>query len=112
MAISESFEAYVLEQLSSVNGLSSRRMFGGVGISADGLSFALIDEDTLYLKVDDTNRGDFEAIEMGPFRPYGDDRAMQYYQVPVDVLEDSDALQAWAQKAIGVARAAKAKKRR
>ena len=112
MAVSKSFEAYVLEQLSSVNGLSSRRMFGGVGISAEGLSFALIDDDTLYLKVDDTNRGDFEAIDMGPFRPYGDDRAMQYYQVSVDVLEDADALQAWARKAIDVARSAKTKKRR
>ncbi len=49
---------------------------------------------------------------MEPFRTYGDERAMQYYEVPIEVLEDEDALQRWAAKAIAVARRAKQRKRR
>jgi len=87
-------------------------MFGGVGIYADKLFFALIDDDTLYFKVDDSNRPDFERLGMKPFQPYGEGgEIMQYYQVPTDLLEDLEALRPWAEKAIAVA-ARKAKGKR
>lgn len=83
-------------------------MFGGVGIYASDLFFALLDNDTLYFKVDDTTRGGFEARGMGPFRPYGDaGEVMQYYEVPEDVLEDPEVLANWVEAAIVVARTAK-----
>jgi len=86
-------------------------MFGGVGIYADQLFFALIDDDTLYFKVDDSNRPDFERLGMKPFQPYGEGgEIMQYYQVPTDLLEDLEALRPWAEKAIAVA-ARKARRR-
>jgi len=79
-------------------------MFGGVGIYSGELFFALIADDTLYFKVDDSNRADFEARAMGPFRPYGEDgEAMQYYHVPEDLIEDPEALRPWAEKAIAAA---------
>jgi DNA transformation protein len=87
-------------------------MFGGVGIYSGDLFFALIAEDALYLKGDDTNRGLFEGRGMGPFRPYGPDgEVMQYYQVPADVLEDVDVLRSWAETALSVAGRARAKRR-
>ena len=49
---------------------------------------------------------------MEPFRPYGDERAMQYYEVPIAVLEDVDALRDWAAKAVEVAQCARKRKRR
>ncbi|HYR10691.1 MAG TPA: TfoX/Sxy family protein, partial [Longimicrobium sp.] len=79
-------------------------MFGGVGVYSDGLFFALMAGETLYLKVDDSNRGDFEAIGMGPFRPFDDDKPMGYYELPADLLEDTEALRPWIDKAIDVAR--------
>jgi len=88
-------------------------MFGGVGIYSGELFFALIADDTLYFKVDDSNRGDFEARRMGPFRPYGEDgESMQYYQVPEDLIEDPEALRPWAEKAIAVAGQKRAKRSR
>ena len=57
-------------------------MFGGVGIYAQGLFFALIAEDRLYFKVDDTTRPSFEQRGMEPFRPFGEDSAMGYYELP------------------------------
>ena len=92
--------------------ITAKNMFGGVGLYADEFYFALMADDRLYFKVDDSNRPDFEAAGMGPFRPYDDERAMQYYEVPIEVLEDADALQQWAEKAIAVSRAAKKRKRR
>ena len=87
-------------------------MFGGVGLYSGDTFFALIAGDTLYLKVDDSNRPDFEARGLGPFRPYGEDgEVMQYYALDESTLEDLDELRAWADKAIAVAKSKKAAKR-
>jgi DNA transformation protein len=114
MSVSPSFRAFALEQLGrGVQDVRARSMFGGVGIYARDLFFALIADDTLYFKVDESNRPDFVACGMGPFRPFGDQaETMQYYQVPEDLLEDPDELSRWAAKAIGAARRAKRRTRR
>ena len=113
MAVSPSYRTYVLDQLGRVaTGIRARSMFGGVGIYSGDLFFALIDDDTLYLKVDDGNRPDFEAAGMGPFRPFGEDgEVMQYYEVPAERLEGGEQLGTWVEKAIEVARRAKRKRR-
>jgi len=106
VGVSPSFRTFVLEQLSRVDSrIRARSMFGGVGIYSGELFFALIDEDTLYLKVDDSNRSDFIARGMRPFQPGGPAaETMQYYEVPPDLLEDAEALRSWVEKAIDVAR--------
>lgn len=80
-------------------------MFGGVGIYSGEAFFALIADDTLYFKVDDMTRPEFEARGMRPFRPFGDGGGtMQHYQLPEDLLEDPDALRPCAEKAVAIAR--------
>lgn len=111
MPVTDRFIEFVVDQLDACGAITSKRMFGGVGIYAADLFFALLDDDVLYLKVDDSNRADFEAAGMGPFRPYGPGgEVMQYYEVPAGVLEDATELGRWAAKAIAVARAKKAGK--
>jgi DNA transformation protein len=79
-------------------------MFGGVGVYAADLFFALLADDTLYFKVDDQTRPDFEHRGMTPFQPYGEGgEVMQYYEVPADVLEDPVLLSSWVEAAIAVA---------
>jgi DNA transformation protein len=112
MAVTPEYRDFVLEQLGRVVPVASRAMFGGVGIYADGMIFGLMDDDTTYLKVDDGNRGAFEAAGMGPFRPFGDSHAMQYYELPAELLEDADALRPWVAGALDAARAARRKKKR
>ena len=86
-------------------------MFGGVGIYAAELFFALLDDDTLYFKVDDATRPRFEDRGMAPFRPYGEDgEVLQYYEVPADVLEDPEMLGTWVEAAIAAARRAKGRR--
>ena len=110
MTGSQSYRDFVLEQLGRVAPVTGRSMFGSVGIYAEGLFFALIAEGRLYFKVDDATRPDFERLGMEPFRPFGEENAMGYYEVPADVLEDSVQLTNWMSKAIDVA--AKAKRRK
>ena len=110
LTVSQEYQDYVTEQLATVGYIVCKRMFGGVGLYADGIFFALLADDVLYLKVDDTNRQDFEQAGMDAFRPYPDKtRSMQYFEVPVDVLEDAEELYNWARKSITVALNAKKK---
>ena len=109
MTVTGGFRSLVLEQLGRVvRDVRGRSMFGGVGIYSGDLFFALISDDTLYFKVDDSTRPDFESRKMTPFRPYGPDgEVMQYYCVPPELLDDVDLLGKWAQKAVEVARRAR-----
>ena len=112
MPVTDSFVEFVLEQLDSLGPLTPKRMFGGVGLYAGDLFFALVADDVVYLKADDSTRGALEAAGARPFQPYPDrprgGGTMQYYSVPVAVLEDSDSLTAWAIRSVAVARAQRA----
>ena len=108
MAVSSEYLDYVHDQLSGLGGVSSRRMFGGAGLYCDEFFFALIDDDTLYLRVNDANRADFTTRGMGQFRPYADrpELSMSYYETPADVLEDAAQLVTWARRSVAAAMAA------
>jgi DNA transformation protein and related proteins len=111
VSVSASYKAFVLDQLGGAGTTTAKAMFGGVGLYCQGLFFGLIDDDTLYLKVDDTTRADFQRVGSEPFRPYGDEsHVMQYYQLPAEVLEDREAARPWVERAIEVARRAAARK--
>jgi DNA transformation protein len=108
MAVSDGYLDFVLDQLRPVvPDVRARRMFGGIGLYASELFFAIVDDDTLFLKVDDATRGDFEARGMPPFRPYEGMTSMNYSQLPEEVLEDIESLRAWVERSIEVARRAK-----
>ena len=108
MPVSAGFRSFVLEQLEqTTRDIHARAMFGGVGIYAGDLFFALIANDILYFKVDAETRPKYTVLGMKPFRPYGEDgEEMKYFQVPVSVLEDADALRPWVADAVAVARRA------
>ena len=105
MAVNADFLRYVLDQLAGLGRVTPRRMFGGVGLYHDERFFALIAGDTLYLKVNDSNRGDYEARGMRRFRPFPDKPywSMTYYELPADALEDADECAAWARKSVAIA---------
>lgn len=114
MPVSAGFRAFVVEQLEqTTREIHARAMFGGVGIYAGDFFFALIANDLVYFKVDDETRPKYTALGMKPFRPYGEDgEEMNYFEVPVSVLEDADALRPWVADAIAVAQRAMPRKRR
>ena len=111
MPVSQGYRDFVLDQLDSIGVITYRKMFGAIGIYCDQVFFAIISNDVLYFKVDDSNRGDYESLDMGPFRPYGKESyAMHYYEVPIDVLEDPEKLPIWMNKSLDVARKKSASK--
>ena len=112
MAVGDDFRDFVLEQLAAAGQVTSRSMFGGIGLYLEGLFFALIDDDTLYFKVDDSNRARYEKAGSKPFCPFPDrpDQPMGYWQVPAEVLEDSEELARWARESMGIALAKRRKR--
>jgi DNA transformation protein len=113
VAVRDSYREFVVEQLGRVGPVTWRKMFGGVGIYADGSFFALLDNDTLFFKTGGTNRGDFEARGMEPFRPFGpNSKPMAYHELPPDILENVAELTVWMGKAVGEARQVRTKPKR
>lgn len=102
-----SFLTFVLDQLQGLGEIHHKRMFGGVGLYHDGLFFAALDPaGRLAFKVDDSNRGDYEAAGMEAFRVGPEAVLKSYYEVPIDVLEDAAELCVWARRAVEVQRRA------
>ena len=103
MAVSEQFNAFVLDLLGQVRRVSARRMFGGIGYYADERIFAIADDDTLYFKVDNDSRAAFVAEGMQPFQPMGPEtKPMAYYAVPARLFDDADELKMWVERAVAV----------
>jgi DNA transformation protein and related proteins len=106
----EPFKTFVIQQLADLDDVAGRAMFGAVGLYQRGVFFGIIARDTLYLKVDEVNRPDYERAGSRPFKPYPDRAGtMQYYAVPVNVLESTMELTDWARKAVAAARRASSK---
>jgi DNA transformation protein len=107
LRVTPGFRDYVVDQLAGLGPLVARSMFGGVGLYCDGLFFAIIARDVLYLKTDDVNRPRFERAGMKPFKPYANrPSTMQYHEVPLGVLENAPELLEWARGAVAAARRA------
>ena len=111
MAVTDSYRIFVLEQLNrAAPPVRARAMFGGVGLYAGEVFFALIANDVVYFSTDDASRPDFESLGMTPFRPFDEHGpVMSYYQLPEEILEEPERLRQWAERAI---RGAQARRRR
>jgi DNA transformation protein and related proteins len=104
LAVTDTFRSFVLDQLDTLGDITPRSMFGGVGLYRRGIFFGIIAGDVLYLKVNDTNRPEYLKAGSSPFKPYPDrPSTMQYYAVPIDVLESAIELVHWARTSIAIA---------
>jgi DNA transformation protein len=76
-------------------------MFGGHGLYHEGLMFAIVMDQRLYLKADEVNRPDFEALGLGPFTyaMKGKDVALSYWAAPDTLFDDPQEAVHWAQSA-------------
>jgi DNA transformation protein len=113
MTASPEFCAHLVDLLSALGPVSVRRMFGGAGLYHRGAMFALVFDDTLYLKTDARNRPDFDAAGMGAFtyETDGGEIRMSYCEAPPEAMEDAEIMREWAVKAVDAALGAKAARR-
>lgn len=99
------FRDHVLEQLDSVGDVTSRSMFGGLGLFESGNMFGIVSKARLFFKVDDDSRPKYEEAGSSQHKP------MPYWSVPAEVMDDRDALHGWAEEAVAVALATAKKKK-
>jgi DNA transformation protein and related proteins len=95
----DDFRDFVLEQLSPLEGLSCRRMFGAFGLYLSDHFFAILHAGCLYLKTHPDTLEDFTSRGSQPFRPTEKQTLKSYYEVPPDILDNAAELQAWSRRA-------------
>lgn len=93
----DSFKDFVLDQLSGLD-VFVRPMFGSFGLYLGDKFFGIVSSGRLYFKTDDATRGKYIEREMGPFTPSAEQILKNYYEVPLDVVEDVRELKDWAQE--------------
>ena len=106
MAGNSEFIEFVKDQMSDLGPLENGHFFGGHAFKYEGKQFAMILFDTLFFKVDDRNRPDYEDLDMEPFTyatKKGQVTSRNYFTVPEDVLEDPTELCEWAHRAMDAA---------
>ena len=105
MGVTREFRDFIEELLAGFGPVRIKPMFGGAGVYADGVIFALIADDILHFKVDDGNRAGFEAEGMSPFVFLGRGKpiATSYWRVPERLLDDPEEIADWARSALAAA---------
>jgi DNA transformation protein and related proteins len=114
--VQRQFADYCCDLLSTQGLCVPKRMFGGWGISVDGMTLAIIadlgDGDKLWLKADDEVKSRFEASGCERFTYQMKDRlaSMGYYTAPEEAMDSQDAMRPWARLALECALRARAAK--
>ena len=96
----------IRELFSAFGPVEVRRLFGGVGIYADDVMFALVHDGVIYLKVDETSLPAFEREQLEPFSysRRGERASLtSYRRMPDRLYDDPDELVTWARAALAAA---------
>jgi DNA transformation protein and related proteins len=113
VSLSADFKTFIIEQMTGLGPVTIRSMFGGAAVQREGLTFGLLDDDVLYLKVNDATRPLFEAEGLKPFvypTKKGEMVMNGYYRAPSRCLDDPEEMREWCSAAFDVALKAAAKK--
>ena len=110
------FADYCCELLASAGPCVAKRMFGGWGISVDGMSIAIIADlgagEKLWLKADDQTRAQWVAAGSARFtyaiikNGVSYNMGMNYYSAPEEAIDSPDAMRPWARLALDCAMSA------
>lgn len=104
---------FVEELLAALGPIRIKRMFGGAGVYAADVMFALVADDELYLKADEALAAQLEAEGSEPFTfemKDGRTAQMKYWRLPSAATDDPEVASDWARRALDVALKAKAAK--
>ena len=102
---------FLQERLAPIGEITTRAMFGGHCLYCDGVVFAIVASQELFLKVDSVTRPAYEAIGSQPFKPFPDKpEVMQYYPPPPEFFDNADVMLEWGRPAVEAGRRAKAKR--
>ena len=104
------FAQYCCELLSTAGPCVARSMFGGYGISTNGLTLGILadlgQDEKLWLKAGPDTRPVFEAAGCERFT-YLAARSLGYYSAPDEAMESAYEMAPWARLALHAALAAR-----
>jgi DNA transformation protein and related proteins len=96
-------ESHIIELFAAFGPVVVRRMFGGGGIYADGLMFAIVTNGVIYLKADALTIPAFEKEGLKAFTYTAKGRnqiSLSYWRMPDRLYDDADELARWAREAV------------
>jgi DNA transformation protein len=115
MVASASFAEFLREQLAPLGPITMRRMFGKTGVFCDGVMLGMVDENTLYFRVDDHNKAAFEEAAVCPplnYKKQGRTLDLSFWRAPERLFDEPDELVTWGREALVAARRVAAKTKR
>ncbi|HWK36870.1 TfoX/Sxy family protein [Sphingomonas sp.] len=115
MAFDAGLADWVAEAVAPIGTVTRKRLFGGAALYCDGIAFAILAFDALWLKADAESDAAWDAIAAPRFtveRDGGKIQSMNYRRAPDATYDDADALRHWAALAIEAGRRAPPKRKR
>ena len=92
-------EAILMQNIESIKGLSSKKMFGGYGIFHENKMFGIVSaKSEIFFKANEDTKATHESE--GGVRH----SRMSYYSVPEKILHQKKTLTVWAKKSIAISK--------
>lgn len=107
MPLSPGFPDYVLELIAGFGKVEVRRMFGGAMLSRGGVGFAILDDDTFFLKSDPILGAELKKQGSKPWsyslKKDGTVRDIAYWSLPDTAADDPDEAVALTRRSFAIA---------
>jgi DNA transformation protein len=105
MRVRSELASYVEEQLAFLGRISTKSIFGGIGIFVDERLLGIVMEDKLYLHTDANNLQVYRQRGVPQFKPYPNafDLTTDHHQVPPEIVDDPAQLKRWGEEALAAA---------
>lgn len=105
MRVKSELANYVEEQLAFLGRISTKSIFGGIGIFVDERLLGIVMDDKLYLHTDTSNLPAYRQRGMPQFKPYPNafDLTTDHHQVPAEIVDDPVQLKVWGEQALAAA---------
>lgn len=107
MPLSPGFPDYVLELIAGFGKVEVRRMFGGAMLSRGGVGFAILDDDTFFLKADTALGAELKRQGSKPWsyslKKDGSVRDIAYWSLPDTAADDPDEAVALTRRSFAIA---------
>ncbi len=99
---------FIRELFAPFRPVAVKRMFGGIGLYAEGVMFGLVFDGVIYLRVDETSIPAFAREGSAPFvyplaKNHVGRPSRHFWRLPERLYDDPDELAAWAGRALAIA---------
>lgn len=117
MPLSPGFTSYAEELIAGFGPVQIRKMFGGAAVYSEGIGFAILDDDTFFIKADKEFGAELKGQGCKPWvysiAKDGSVRDIAYWTLPETAVDDGDQASSLVRRSYQIAlRAAAAKSAR